>query len=111
MNRADVMRLFIVISESYPAFDISPENEERHLKYLRDIPFEVAIQNVEQHIMTNKFYPTIAEIRGRLGEQIERDRLRAETAGYFAEREAARERACPPPPGWKEAILERLRKS
>jgi hypothetical protein len=111
VERAEVFDLLIEIKENYPVFDVSDENVDRHYKFLHDFPYEVAVQNVDQHIMTNKFPPTIAEIRGRLGEQIERDRMRAETAEYFAEREAAREKACPPPPGWKEAVLERLGKA
>ncbi|WP_028590327.1 replicative helicase loader/inhibitor [Paenibacillus massiliensis] len=109
MERADVIRLVMIIAESYPTFDDSDENIDRHAKYLRDFPLDTAIQNVEQHIMTNKFPPTIAEIRGRLGEQIERERMKAVTSDYFAERESAAREACPPPTGWKEALIANLR--
>lgn len=108
MDRAEVIDLLIVIKENYPNFDVSDENVDRHLKYLHDFPFEVALRNVDEHIRTSKYAPNIAEIRGSLGEQIERDRMKAATAEYFAAREEAQKQACPPPPGWKEAIYAKL---
>ncbi len=108
MDRAEVIDLFVEIKREYPFFDTSDENIDRHLKYLKDFPFDTALRNVEQHIKTNKRPPGIAEIRGSLGEQIERDRMKAATAEYFAAREEAAKQACPPPPGWKEAIYAKL---
>ncbi|URJ36569.1 hypothetical protein MF625_000987 [Paenibacillus polymyxa] len=109
MNRADVMRLFIVISESYPVFDVSEENVERHLKYLRDIPLDIALQNVDKHIPTSKFYPGISEIRGQFDAQAARQRELEETRVYLDERKESRKQATLPPPGWREAIIARLR--
>lgn len=111
MNRAEVIDLFIEIKQEYPQFNDSDEEIDRHLKYLKDFPFEAALHNVEQHIMTNKWPPGISEIRGSLGEQIERDRMKSFTQEYFAERARAREEACPPPPGWKEAVYAKLKRA
>lgn len=108
MDRAEVFDLLIAIKENYQNFDVSNENVERHLKFLHDFPFDVAMRNVDEHIRTSKYPPNIAEIRGSLGEQIERDRMKAATAEYFAAREEAAKNACPPPPGWKEAIYAKL---
>ncbi|OOC59069.1 replicative helicase loader/inhibitor [Paenibacillus ihbetae] len=108
MDKAEVIDLLIVIKENYPNFDVSDENVERHLKYLHDFPFQAAIRNVDEHIRTSKYPPNIAEIRGALGEQIERDRMKTATEEYFEERARARQQACPPPPGWKESIYARL---
>ncbi|WP_366294338.1 hypothetical protein [Paenibacillus sp. AN1007] len=109
MDKAEVAQLFKKIKQRYPTFDASLEEVNECHKHLQDFPFETAIQNVDQHIKTEKWPPTISEIRGRLGEQIERDRMRDLTATYFAEREAAALNACPPPPGWKDGLIERLR--
>ncbi|APO43309.1 replicative helicase loader/inhibitor [Paenibacillus sp. ClWae2A] len=109
MEKADVIRLFMAITDEYPTFDDSEENVDRHYKHLQDFPYEAAIQNLDQHIKTIKWPPTISEIRGRLGEQIERERMRDLTETYFAEREAAALKACPPPPGWKDELLAKLR--
>ncbi|MOA34327.1 hypothetical protein D3C78_1556950 [compost metagenome] len=103
--------MLIAIKENYPNFDVSDENVKRHLKYLYDFPFEIAVRNVDEHIRTSKYPPNIAEIRGSVGEQIERDRMKAATAEYFAEREEAAKHASPPPLGWKEAIYAKLGKS
>ncbi|WP_059044004.1 replicative helicase loader/inhibitor [Paenibacillus rubinfantis] len=108
MDRAEVIELLIAIKENYPNFDTSDESIDRHFKYLHDLPYEIASRNVEEHIRTSKYPPNIAEIRGSLGEQIERDRMKAATAEYFAAREEAAKNACPPPPGWKEAIYAKL---
>lgn len=108
MDRAGIIDLLIIIKENYPNFDTSEENINRHSKYLYDFPFDRAVQNVDEHIRTSKFPPNIAEIRGSVGEQMERSRMRTATEEYFAEREEARKHACPPPPGWKEAIYAKL---
>ncbi|MBO2942783.1 hypothetical protein JJQ72_02130 [Paenibacillus sp. F411] len=108
MDRAEVIDLLIIIKENYPAFDTSADSVERHFKYLHDFPFDRAVQNVDDHIRTSKYPPNIAEIRGSLGEQIERDRMKTFTEEYFAERARAREEACPPPPGWKESVYAKL---
>lgn len=108
MDRAEIIDLLIVIKENYPSFDASEENIDRHFKYLHDFPFDRAVQNVDEHIRTSKFPPNIAEIRGSLGEQMERSRMRFATEEYFAEREEARKHACSPPPGWKEGIYAKL---
>lgn len=109
MQKSEVIRLFMLIAESYPTFDSSDENLERHVKYLRDFSLDAAIQNVEQHILTNKFPPTIAEIRGSLGDQEAWQREIAETRTYLRKRELHRQQATLPPPGWKEDTLARLR--
>ncbi len=108
MNRAEIIELFIEIRKEYPFFDTSDENVDRHLKYLKDFPFDRAMQNLAEHIRTSKYPPIISEIRGSLGEQMERDRMRDLTAEYFASREEAAKQACPPPPGWKESIYAKL---
>jgi hypothetical protein len=108
VDRSDVILLFAELVENYPNFDDSEANIDRHYKYLHDLPFDVAMKNIEQHIMTSKWPPTIAEIRGSLGEQIERNRMKAATDEYFAAREEAAKNACPPPPGWKEAVYAKL---
>ncbi|GGH17097.1 hypothetical protein [Paenibacillus segetis] len=111
MEVVDIAELYRHIKKYYPAFDASLERVKEDHKYLWDFPKEVAQENVDGHIRTSKFPPNIAEIRGSLGEQIERDRMKDATAEYFAERERARAEACPPPPGWKEAIYAKLGRS
>ena len=57
MERAEVIRLFMMISDEYPNFITSEENITRHHKELEDFPFETAVQNVERHIKISSFIP------------------------------------------------------
>ncbi|AWP30742.1 hypothetical protein [Paenibacillus sp. Cedars] len=111
MEVVEVAELYKHIKKYYPAFDASLDRVKADHKYLWDFQKDVAQENVDKHIMSSKYPPNIAEIRGSLGEQIERDRMKVATEEYFAERARAREEACPPPPGWKEAIYAKLKRA
>lgn len=101
MTRDDVYELFEEIKQEYPFFDVSDENIDRHYRYLKDFPLEAAMRNVEQYIKSDsKKHPGIADIRGRLGDQIESQRSKDETASYFAQLEASRMCNVPPPAGY-----------
>lgn len=108
MEKLEVILLVRTIKANYPGFDQSTENINRLHRYLKDFPFETAKENIDTHIMTEKFPPNVAEIRGRIGEQRDHERLKADTAEYFAERDAARAAAVPPPLGWKEEMYAKL---
>ncbi|QJD87882.1 replicative helicase loader/inhibitor [Cohnella herbarum] len=110
MNRVEVIDLLMEIKEEYPFFDVSDENIERHFRYLKDFPFEAAMRNVEQYIKTDsKKHPGIADIRGRLGDQLDSQRSKEETANYFAQLEASRLCNSPPPTGYWEHMRTLIR--
>lgn len=109
MRLDQVAELFKIIKRNYPSFDASVEHVKESLKYLEDFPFEAARENVDRHILTEKFPPTIAEIRGRLGDQIESQRSKEATASYFAQIELWKKNASPPPEGMRERIHALLR--
>jgi hypothetical protein len=106
----EIAELYKHVKKHFPFFDASIDKVKEDYKYLKDFPKETAWENVDQHILTETVTPTIAHIRGRLGEQIERERMRTATDQYFAEREEAKKHACSPPPGWKEGIYAKLGK-
>lgn len=108
MNKTEVVLLVRAIKANYPGYDSSGENIDRLCRYLKDFPYEAAAENVRQHILTERFPPNIAEIRGRMGEQMERDRMRRQTADLFAAQDRARAAAVLPPAGLKEALYARL---
>ncbi len=109
MELIEAAELYKHIKKHYPFFDASVEKiKEDHERYLQDFPADMAWHNIHQHIKTEAVTPGIPHIRGRLGEQIERDRMKSATAEYFAAREEAAKQACPPPPGWKEAVYAKL---
>lgn len=51
--------------EIYPRADFIPTQDAFNIWFelLKDLPYEVANAAVQQHMLTNKFAPTIAEIR------------------------------------------------
>jgi hypothetical protein len=106
----EAAELFKIIKRHYPGFDGSVQSVKENFKYLKDFPFEVALENVDKHIMTERFPPTIADIRGRLGEQIERNRMKQETDEYFGQLNDWRQKAAPPPPGNLEKVRSILKR-
>lgn len=105
MEKADVKEIVAELVENYPSFDGSDENIDRLYKYLHDFPFAAAMQNVEEHIKTNRFPPTIADIRGRLGDQLESQRSKEAAAAHMAQIELARKCDVPPPIGYWEHLI------
>lgn len=111
MEIIEIAELYKHIKKHFPFFDASLTKVKEDHKYLKDFPKDVAQTNIDQHILTETTTPNIAHIRGRLGEQIERERMRELTETYFAEREAAARTACPPPAGWKDDLIAKLRRN
>jgi len=109
MEIHETAELFKTIKKHYSGFNASVEAVKETHRYLKDFPFEVACVNVDQHIMTEKFPPTIADIRGRLGEQFERQRSKERTESYLQQMELARACAAAPPEGFWEIGRARIR--
>lgn len=109
MNKLQVIDLLAIVKRTYPNFDTSAQSIEHHAKYLKDYPFEVALENVEKHILTERFPPTIADIRGRLGDQMESQRSKATAAEHFARLDAWGANNTPPPEDYWESIKRKLR--
>ncbi|WP_162463102.1 replicative helicase loader/inhibitor [Paenibacillus psychroresistens] len=104
MNKAEVAELLKPIKRNYPNFDASIEVVEHYHKYLQDFPFELAQYNVDQHIMTEKYAPTVAHIRGQLAEQTQHEQLREEAINMTAQIEEWKLTAVPMPSHVKEAL-------
>lgn len=110
MDRLQVIDLLKVIKRTYPLVDVSAEAVDHYCKYLRDFPYEVAIENLERHIKTERFPPTIADIRGRLGDQLDSQRSKADADAYFAQVELWRRNRNPPPPvGYWESMRAQIK--
>ncbi|MDH6427232.1 MULTISPECIES: hypothetical protein [unclassified Paenibacillus] len=108
MNKLEVAKLYKTIKKRYSNFDASLQAVEEDLDVLKDIPYEVAESNFRKHFMTSDFPPKISQIRGRLGEQLERERMRRQTEELMHEMDVSRLEAVPPPIGLKEEIYARL---
>lgn len=111
MEVIEIAELYKHIKKHFPFFDASITKVKEDYKYLRDFPTEVAQSNIDQHIMTETVTPNIAHIRGRLGDQLDREREYLDTQHLFALQEENRRQAVLPPSGWKEALIARLRDS
>lgn len=109
MTKNEVKLIIAELVESYPNFDASDENIDRHFRYLADFPFEVAMQNVEEYIKTNRFPPLIADIRGKLGDQMDAQRSKDAALDHFAQLDAWLASSEPPPEGYWENMKRKLR--
>lgn len=63
MNKAEIWNLFDEIVQYYPTFTGDDEKVAAWHKVLVNMPFVLATENLKQHVMTEKWLPTIAEIR------------------------------------------------
>lgn len=109
MTRDQVMLIVAELVENYPSFDASEENIDRHFRYLTDFPFDAAMKNIEEHIKTSKFPPIIADIRGRLGDQMDAQRSKDAAQDHFALLDAWIAESTPPPDGYWENMKRKLR--
>ncbi|MFF2016254.1 MULTISPECIES: hypothetical protein [Paenibacillus] len=109
MNKLEVAKLYKEIKKRYANFDASLQAVEEDLGMLHDIPYDVAYSNVRQHIMTSDFPPKISQIRGRLGEQIERERMKEATTQHFQNLDAWSTASKPPPAGYWDDVRRKIR--
>ncbi|MEK3987436.1 hypothetical protein MHB77_29325 [Paenibacillus sp. FSL K6-3166] len=109
MKRAQVIDLLVKIAEEYNQVDTSDSEINRLYENLKDFPFDVAYENIRQHMLTNPWPPKIAQIRGGSGDLRDKGLLKDQTSEYFAERDRSRAAAKPVPAGWKEELYARLK--
>jgi hypothetical protein len=104
VNRLQVIDLIAVIKRSYPSYDSSAANVDHLAKYLADFPYEGALENVDKHILTERFPPAIADIRGKLGDQMDSQRSKEQARAYFAQLDEWAATSSPPPEGYWERV-------
>lgn len=63
MTRTELNKLFLVINNAYQNFSIDEVKTAFWLNMLEDFPFETAMNNLRQHIFTERYPPTIADLR------------------------------------------------
>ncbi|MEK4062176.1 MULTISPECIES: hypothetical protein [unclassified Paenibacillus] len=109
MRRAQVIDLLIKLKQEYThQIDTSDQEVTRLYEALKDFPFDKAVENVRQHILTNSWPPKIAQIRGGQGDMKEDFRSKVEAAHLLAERQNNRADVVLPPAGYKEALYAKL---
>lgn len=89
----------LMIITAYPVVQMNDDIVDMWTKMLSDIPIELAVKNLEQHIKTSKYPPTIADIRGgeNSASPLSVDRLRRETEERFRLMDQWEQNACPRP--------------
>ncbi|RJX40065.1 hypothetical protein D3P09_11870 [Paenibacillus pinisoli] len=108
MNKLQLIDLFGIIKRTYPSFDISQPSIEHYAKYLQDFPYETACANMEKYMLTERFPPTIADIRGRAGDLKDSERSKAVAAEHMAKLDAWGTGSHPPSGYWKQ-VMNNLR--
>lgn len=114
MNKAETAMLFKVIKRAYPHFDIGVENVLFWQSHLDKISLTTARNNLNLHISTEKFPPTIAEISRPLEQPITsnyHNQLRIESSEFITTLEHSRNNAVPPPESAKERMREIARRN
>ncbi|MDF2651407.1 MAG: hypothetical protein K0Q73_7212 [Paenibacillus sp.] len=83
MNKAEVAKLFMIMTYSYPNFDYDETKVTIWYDFLKDYPFEHAQENLKNHINQSAFQPTIADIkkltRKDPDQYVDYEKLRSET--------------------------------
>ena len=62
MNKAQVLEVFKVIKSVYPNFDATQEKLDVWSRVMRKMDFDRVMKKTEEHVVENKFPPSIAEI-------------------------------------------------
>lgn len=108
MQMLEVIELFEAIKLRYDNFSCNKEKRQAwHDDHLKNIPFELAIENLRRHSATEKWPPTIADLSRPLQEADDRfhEFMKAEPTRIFNDLDEARKKAVPPP----ESVKERMR--
>ena len=114
MTQAEIVKLFKAITLSYPAFrltdDLAKEQVLLWHEHLKDITFDHAMENLRRHVRTEKFPPTIADLRRPLEakdpETVYHEQLRRESEEHFRRLDEFARTAVPAPPEVKERMRQ-----
>lgn len=71
-NKDDVIKVLGVLAAAYPNFTLLPETLRIYQEALSDIDTEILEQAAKIHLVTNKYFPTIAELREQVVTILER---------------------------------------
>jgi hypothetical protein len=63
MTKKEALKLVTMLQLAYPRQVLDEKNVEVYARFIQDLNYKVAEQVITEHIMTQKWFPTIAEIR------------------------------------------------
>ena len=110
MKLDEVWTLFERIAHYYPVFSADDDKAEAWHRVLRDIPFDVACENLEVHVRESSYPPTVADIRRGYEERSNVPGVE-ETRRMLAELDKLRERAVPMPDHVREELRRIARRA
>lgn len=102
MTRAEVAKMFLILTHTYPNFTADEDKIIVWHECLKDYPFDQAMKNLREHINTCKYLPTVSEIRKPLRDPAQFTdyaRLKQETEERLRQWDEWQERAALPPGG------------
>lgn len=67
-----IIKIMGVLHAAYPGFTFQENTVEVYCEMLRDLDPDLLEQAAKAHLVTGKFFPTIAELRGAVANLIER---------------------------------------
>lgn len=101
MDLVETARLVKMIKRRYRTFDDSVDNARDLHRLLEDLPYEVAVTNLDNHIRSSVYEPKPAELRGGWTDG---SRLKQHTEKLFREREEQRAASVPMPNDVREKL-------
>ena len=75
MDRKQVIEVFKLLKSVYPNFDVSTEKVDIWTRLLKDQNPAIVMKNAERYVLTQKYPPTIADLRENTSEARNNDIL------------------------------------
>lgn len=106
MKLQEVWDLFERIVMYYPRFAPDDVKAEAWHRVLVDVSLDTAIANLERYARTERYAPTVADLRAGCGSSYDGPYIpnAEETRRMLAEMEEAAKRSVPPPPYLREKV-------
>lgn len=73
MKKSELIQILTILRNTYNNFTFDDFKENLWFDLLQDLPDGTGLANVREHVMSNKYPPTIADIRTSKEEEIEED--------------------------------------
>lgn len=70
MTKQEALKLVAILEMAYPRQDLREQTVEVYARFLQDLDYKVAEQVVSHYIKTQKWFPSIAEIREACAEMV-----------------------------------------
>jgi hypothetical protein len=107
VNKLEIAELFREIKLHYANFDAGADKREAWHKRLEQADKAAVMQNLDHHIATREFPPTVAELLKTIDlHQGYHDSLKESAYGHFSSMNEWREKSVAPPASIREKVRE-----